>query len=73
MVHPSPQAIDYIWERFVDLWLDSEAHRYLVDFEPIRRALQHRPEEPDSPESRRFREQTRQRLSDLMTKYNIEL
>ena len=73
MLHPSEQAIDYIWERFVDRWLDSEAHRYLVDFEPIRKALQHRPDVPDSPASRRFREQTQQQLRDLMAKYNLEL
>ena len=73
MLHPSPQAVDYIWERFVDRWLDAEAHRYLVDFEPIRKALMHRPEDIDSPATVRFREQTQERLKELMTKYNIEL
>lgn len=73
MLHPSEQAIDYIWERFVERWLDAEAHRYLVDYEPIRRALKHRPEDPTSPESIRFREQTRQRLSDLVAKYNLDI
>ena len=73
MLHPSPQALDYIWERFADRWLDTETHRYLVDYEPIRRALQHRPEDPDSPATIRFREQTQQRLNELLAKYNIEL
>ena len=72
MLHPSPQAIDYIWERFVDRCLDAEAHRYLVDFEPIRKALMHRPEDMDSPATARFHEQTRERFKDLMTTYNIE-
>lgn len=73
MLHPSPQAVDYIWERFSDRWLDAEAHRYLVDYEPIRRALQHRPDDPESPASIRFREQTQERLHQLLEKYNIEL
>ena len=73
MLHPSPQAIDYIWERFVDRWLDAEAHRYLVDYEPIRKALQHRPEDPDSAANIRFREQTQEHFNALLTKYNIEL
>ncbi len=72
MLHPSAQAIDYIWERFADRWMDAETHRYLVDYEPIRRALQHRPEDPGSPASIRFSEQTQQRLNSLMAKYNIE-
>ena len=72
MLHPSAQAIDYIWERFADRWLDAETHRYLVDYEPIRRALQHRPEDPDSPATIRFQEQTHQRLNALMAKYNLE-
>ena len=73
MLHPSPQAIDYIWERFVDQCVDSETHRYLYDYEPIRKALMHRPEDPDSPSALHFREQTQKKLQELMAKYNIEL
>ena len=72
MLHPSPVAVDYIWERFVAQWLDDEARRYLLDYEPIRKALAHRPFEPDSKEAIHFREQTQERLNALMAKYNIE-
>ncbi len=73
MLHPSEQAIDYIWERFAERFLDDEARRYLYDYEPIRKALAHRPEDPESPAAIRFRQQTQQKLHDLMTKYHIEL
>ena len=73
MLHPSPQAIEYIWERFSDRYFDSETHRYLADFEPIRKALQHRPLEPESPAAIRQQEQTHQRMTELMAKYNLEL
>ncbi len=73
LLHPSEQAIDYIWERFTEQCIDNETRRYLYDFEPIRKALAHRPEDPDSPAALRFREQTQQRLRELMAKYNIEL
>ncbi|MBQ8936734.1 MAG: GSCFA domain-containing protein [Bacteroidaceae bacterium] len=73
MLHPSEQAIEYIWERFVDRFFDAETHRYLSDYEPIRKAFLHRPEDPNSPATLRFHEQTQQRLSELLTKYNIEL
>ena len=72
MLHPSDQAIDYIWERFTEQFIDNETRRYLYDFEPIRKALQHRPEDPDSPAALRFREQTQQRFNDLLVKYQIE-
>ena len=73
MLHPSEQAIEYIWERFTEHCLDNEARRYLFDYEPIRKALRHRPEDADSPASQRFREQTQQKLHDLLAKYHIEL
>ena len=72
MLHPSPQAVDYIWERFADRWLDAETHRFLVDYEPIRKAMQHRPDDPDSPATIRFRERTQEQLNALMEKYHIE-
>ncbi|MBR0273826.1 MAG: GSCFA domain-containing protein [Bacteroidaceae bacterium] len=72
MLHPSEQAVDYIWERFSGRWFDDETHRYLMDYEPIRKALQHRPDEPDSSAARRFREQTLDRQNALMAKYHLE-
>ncbi len=72
MLHPSPQAIEYIWERFAELYLDSETHRFLADYEPIRKSLMHRIEDPNSPAAILFKEQTQQRISELMGKYNIE-
>lgn len=73
MLHPSQQAIDYIWERFAERYLDETTRRYLYDYEPIRKALAHRPEDPQSPAYLRFREQTQRQLGELMAKYNLEL
>lgn len=72
MLHPSSQAIDYVWERFVQAFMDDECHRYFVDFEPIRKALTHRPTDPSSPQNVEFVNQTRQRFAELVEKYNIE-
>ena len=71
MLHPSPQAIQYIWERFVQTFMDDESHRYFVDFEPIRRALQHRPINPGSEEAEQFLNQTHRKLAELQLKYAI--
>ena len=72
MLHPSDQAVDYIWEKFAQTCLDEKSQQFLKDYEPIRKALAHKPEDPDSPEAIAFREQTHNRLNELLIKYNIE-
>ena len=69
MLHPSAQAVDYIWERLVDAWFSPEAKTFLDEWRPVRRALGHKPFHPDSPEYIRFLEQTRQKLLALQKKY----
>lgn len=69
MVHPSPQAVDYIWERFSDLYLSQEAKQFIKEWHPIKAALGHRPFNPDSDEHKAFVEATRQKIEDLRTRY----
>ena len=46
MIHPSPVAVDYIWQKMVENCMDKEMKQYLEDYEPIRRAQMHRPLNP---------------------------
>ncbi len=46
LVHPAPQAIEYIWEKFVAAALDDEARRLLPEVEAIAAAARHRPRNP---------------------------
>ncbi len=46
LVHPVPQAIEYIWEKFVVAALDDEAQRLLPEVEAIVAAARHRPRNP---------------------------
>ncbi|MBR5883799.1 MAG: GSCFA domain-containing protein, partial [Bacteroidaceae bacterium] len=43
MLHPSAQAINYIWSRLVQCAFSPHAQQYLKDYEPIRKGLLHRP------------------------------
>ena len=52
MLHPSSQAVDYIWERLVETCFSAEAKRFLEAWKPIREALGHRPFDPESEEYR---------------------
>lgn len=69
MLHPSQQAVDYIWERFVDTVFSNAAKQYLAEWKPIKEALNHRPFNPDSDAYRSFIAQTMERKAELAKKY----
>ena len=69
MLHPSEQAIDYIWERLNDWCFSAEAQSFMEEWRPIRQALSHRPFHPESEEYQRFQVQTQARLQALREKY----
>ena len=69
MLHPSQQAVDYIWERLVETYFSAEAKTFLEEWCPIKQALNHKPFDPESDEYRRFQEQTMLRLKALQEKY----
>ena len=72
MLHPSEQAVDYIWEQLVAHYFSSRAKQFLSDWRPLREALHHRPFHPDSPEHHAFVASTREKLERFRTKYGIK-
>ena len=69
MLHPSQQAVDYIWERFVDVVFSDAAKSYLQEWKPIKEALAHRPFNPDSDAYRSFLARTLEQKGKLAKKY----
>ena len=69
MLHPSEQAVDYIWERLVGWCFSDEAIAFMDEWRPIRQALTHRPFNPESEEYLRFMQQTHERLAAFKKKY----
>ncbi|MCX6128358.1 MAG: GSCFA domain-containing protein [Proteobacteria bacterium] len=49
MIHPNALAIDYIWDKFCQSQIDLPAQQFVQAWEPILKALQHRPHRPHSP------------------------
>jgi len=43
MLHPSSQAIDYVWEKFTETWFDCETLQKAREFEKLNRSLNHIP------------------------------
>ena len=69
MLHPSQQAVDYVWERLVDWCFSNDAKAFMDEWRPIREALQHRPLHPESEDYQRFMEKTQERLKAFQRKY----
>lgn len=69
MIHPSRQAVEYIWERLVDTYFTDGAKRYLEEWRPLKEALGHRPFNADSEEYRLFMQKTREKIVALSKKY----
>ena len=72
MLHPSEQAVDYIWERLVAWCFSDEAIAFMDEWRPIRQALTHRPFNPESEEYLRFMQQTHERLAAFKKKWNVQ-
>lgn len=59
MIHPSDQAVEYIFGRFCETYLAKESVQFMQEWSPIQKALSHRPFNPDTAEYRRFIEEAR--------------
>jgi len=69
MLHPSEQAVDYIWERLQATLFSPEAQQMVAEWTPLRLALNHRPLCPESEEYQAFLRQTQQQLAAFNKKY----
>ncbi|WP_257998977.1 GSCFA domain-containing protein [Hoylesella buccalis] len=73
MLHPSDQAVAYIWERFSDAFFSQETKLFLADWQPVKAALVHRPFHPDSETYQSFIRQTQERIKELENKWGVNL
>lgn len=69
MLHPSQQAVAYIWERFAEAFFSEDTRRFLEEWRPIKEALAHRPFRPDSDEYKEFLAATMRKAELLAREY----
>jgi lysophospholipase L1-like esterase len=69
MLHPSDQAVEYIWQQLVSVYFSNSAKTFLQEWKPIKEAYGHRPFHPDSEEYQLFLEQTRQKEKKMLARY----
>ena len=71
LLHPSPMAEQYVWEKFRDALLDEDAQLFLKEWEPLKQALLHRPFNPTSSAHRQFLQKTLQKLQALSSRVEV--
>ena len=69
MLHPSSQAVEYIWQRFSEVYLSAEAKQFVKEWQPLKAALHHKPFNPESQEYRIFIDKTMLKIAELQKKY----
>lgn len=65
LVHPAPQAVAYVWEKFAPAVLTDEALRLLPEAEAIVAAAAHRPRNPQGEAHRAFCRRQLERIAAL--------
>ena len=69
MIHPSQQAIEYIWERFSNTLFSESTKKFIEEWKPIKEALGHKPFNPESQEYKSFIDKTMLKVNALSKKY----
>ncbi len=69
MLHPSDQAVAYIYERFAKAYFSEETFQFLKEWKPIADVLNHKPFHPESDEYRVLINKTMLKVAALSKKY----
>ena len=65
MVHPNNLAIDYIWEKFKNVWVAEKAESVMNSVEEIQKGLSHRPFNEESEQHQLFLKSLNDKISVL--------
>jgi hypothetical protein len=69
MLHPSAKAVEYIWECFCRCYFSKETMGIIKEWEGIKKALDHKPFDPDSEAYRKFLSQIVLKIAQVKEKF----
>ncbi|MEM8939108.1 MAG: GSCFA domain-containing protein [Bacteroidota bacterium] len=73
LVHPSDQAVDYLWSRLAETYFSSETLSFIKEWQPIKTALNHKPFQPKSKAHQKFLKETLVKLEKLNEKIDLSV
>lgn len=65
LLHPNQTAVDYIWSRFIETYIEKSAITTMNEVESIQKGLQHRSFYPDSVSHKKFLNNLSERINAL--------
>lgn len=66
MIHPNQTAINYIWERFQQVWVSDEASKIMDKVDAIQKGLKHKPFNPNSESHKSFLQTLEEKIGVLI-------
>jgi hypothetical protein len=71
MIHPSPVAIDYIWELFSEATISGESQPIMKEVETIQKGLAHRPFNANSESHQQFLSKLQERIAAIHKEFPL--
>ena len=71
MLHPTDQAVEYIWQRLQETYLSNSAKDFIAKWKPLKEAIRHRPFNPDGAEYIAFANKTKENIAKLRLQYPL--
>ncbi|MFD1314090.1 GSCFA domain-containing protein [Namhaeicola litoreus] len=69
LIHPSETAVEYIWEKFKDTWVDESIHLDMKEIDRVFTSLNHKPFHEKSDAHQTFLEELTVKIKSLEEKY----
>ncbi|MAY23493.1 MAG: GSCFA domain-containing protein [Flavobacteriaceae bacterium] len=65
MLHPNAIAIEYIWEKFREVWIDPASEKLQKEIDSLQKGLRHQPFQPDSEAHQQFQKSLQEKIETL--------
>ena len=73
MLHPNHTAVNYIWEKFQNVWISNDAFQTMEDVDIVQKGIQHIPFNPNSEAHQKFLKNLEQKKMLLQKKHSYML
>lgn len=69
LIHPNNVAINYIWEKFQEVWMSSKTIQIMEEVDVIQKGLLHKPFNPESESHRKFLRNLENQKQQIQSKF----
>ena len=69
MLHPNPTAVNYIWERFTETWIDKNSYTLMEEINSIQKSKLHKPFNTNSDSHQKFVTQLQNKINQLQAQF----